>query len=119
MSRPRFLADHDLNEHIITGLLRRDPSFDVVRCRDLGLADQPDAAVLEFAANHGRVVVSHDVNTMPMHAKTRMERDLPMVGLLMVRQTSPVGVVIEDLLLVAASSSAEEWHQVIVFLPFA
>jgi hypothetical protein len=24
MSRPRFLADHDLNEHIVYGVLRRE-----------------------------------------------------------------------------------------------
>lgn len=27
MSRPRFLADHDLNEHIIDGVLRREPAL--------------------------------------------------------------------------------------------
>ena len=26
MSRPRFLADNDLNEHIIDGALRREPA---------------------------------------------------------------------------------------------
>ena len=28
MSRPRFLADHDFNEHIVSGVLRLDPLVD-------------------------------------------------------------------------------------------
>ena len=34
MSRPRFLADHDLNEHIIDGVLRREPAVEFLRARD-------------------------------------------------------------------------------------
>ena len=33
MSRPRFLADHDLNEHIITGVRRRHEGVEFLRAR--------------------------------------------------------------------------------------
>jgi hypothetical protein len=36
MSRPRFLADHDLNEYILTGLLRREPAVQCLRVREYG-----------------------------------------------------------------------------------
>jgi predicted nuclease of predicted toxin-antitoxin system len=68
MSRPRFLADHDLNEHIIDGVQRREPALDFIRARDVGMSDRGDAEVLVYAAQHGFIVVSHDVNTMPSHA---------------------------------------------------
>ncbi|MFN0316436.1 MAG: hypothetical protein ACKVQA_15535 [Burkholderiales bacterium] len=55
MSRPRFLADHDLNEHIIIGVMRRVPAAAFSRVRDLGLHDKPDATVLEYAAEHDQV----------------------------------------------------------------
>jgi hypothetical protein len=42
MSRPRFLADHDLNEHIIDGVLRREPTLVFLRSRDVGIRDRPD-----------------------------------------------------------------------------
>ena len=29
MSRPKFLADHDLNEHILMGVIRRAPTVDL------------------------------------------------------------------------------------------
>jgi hypothetical protein len=31
MSRPGFLADHDLNEHIVHGALRREPAIEFIR----------------------------------------------------------------------------------------
>ena len=34
MSRPRFLADHDLNEHILDGVARRELTIEFVRVRD-------------------------------------------------------------------------------------
>ena len=64
MSRPRFLVDHDFNEDIIDGVARREPAIDFIFCRDVGLSERPDAEVLEYAAAHGRIVLSHDVNTM-------------------------------------------------------
>jgi predicted nuclease of predicted toxin-antitoxin system len=110
MSRPRFLADNDLNDHIVTGLLRREPAIEFKRAREVGLQNRPDPEVLEYAAAHGLIVVSHDVNTMPSHAYRRLTQGAPMSGLLMAKQTDPVGPVIEDLLLVWSSSEAEEWN---------
>ena len=64
MRCPRFLADHDLNEHIVAGVLRREPATDFSRVRDFGLSEAADNEVLGFAHQHGLLVVSHDVNTM-------------------------------------------------------
>jgi hypothetical protein len=117
MSRPRFLADHDLNEHIVDGLVRREPAALVIRARDVGLADRPDPEVLEYAAREGWLIVSHDVNTMPAHAHARMRGGQAMAGLLMVRQDQPIGPVIDSLVLIWSASEAEEWHSQIGFLP--
>src|SRR5258708_6601348 len=108
MSRPRFLADHDLNEHIIDGVERREPALEIVRARDVGLNDKPDAAVLAFAGDNGFLLVSHDVNTMTAHAFARIAAAEPMRGLLMVRQTQPIAPVIESLVLIWSASEAEE-----------
>ncbi len=83
MSRPRFLADHDLNQRIIDGTLRREPTIEFIRARDVMLHDRSDPEVLEYAALHGFLVVSHDVNTMPGHAFARLAAGQPLAGLLM------------------------------------
>jgi Domain of unknown function (DUF5615) len=117
MSRPRFLADHDLNEFIIEGVLRREPSVEFVRVRELGLERQPDPAVLEHAARDSLILVSHDVNTMSAHAYARVESGQRLAGLLMAHQATPVAAVIESLLLIWSASEAEEWENQVRFLP--
>lgn len=117
MSRPRFLADNDLNDHIVTGVCRREPSVEFIRSREIGLANRADAEILEYAAKNDLIVVSHDVNTMPKQAYSRMTEGRTFPGLLMVRQTEPVKPVIESLLLIWASSEREEWENTVEFLP--
>jgi hypothetical protein len=60
MSRPRFLADHDLSEHIVTGVLRREPVIEFLRVRDVGMDARSDAESLQHAAGEKLLVVSHD-----------------------------------------------------------
>jgi len=82
MSRPRFLADHDLNEQIVTGVLRRAPALEFVRARDVAMSERADAEVLAYAAHNGFIVVSHDVTAMPSAAHARMSSYQKMAGLL-------------------------------------
>jgi predicted nuclease of predicted toxin-antitoxin system len=117
MSRVRFLADHDLNEHILNGVIRGEPMVECQRVRDAGLSKAEDDEILEYAARDGWVVVSHDVNTMPAAAYQRIERGQPMAGLLMVKQTAAIGSIIENLLLIWQVSELEEWKGQVVFLP--
>lgn len=58
MSRPKFLADHDLNEHIVTGVIRRAPSAEFNRVREVGLHDCSDAEVLEYAVARGFILAA-------------------------------------------------------------
>jgi hypothetical protein len=117
MSRPRFLADHDLNEHIIDGALRREPALEFIRAREVGLSARPDSEVLAFAAENGFLLVSHDVNTMPAHAYARIAARARMRGLLMVHQADPIGRIIDSLVLIWSASEAEEWDDQVRFLP--
>ncbi len=118
MSRPKFLTDHDLNEHIIIGVIRRAPRIELSRVRDIGFTDRFDAEILEYAAAHGFIVVSHDVNTMPAAAYERLAAGKTIAGLLMVQQTSPIGPIIDNLILIWSASEAEEWENQVCFLPF-
>jgi hypothetical protein len=50
-------------------------------------------------------------------AEDRLKAGLPMSGLILVRQAAASGQVIDDLVLVAEASTAEEWEGTIAFLP--
>jgi hypothetical protein len=111
------LADHDLNEHIVAGVLRREPAVDFVRVREVGLSQQADEAVLEYAEQEKLVVVSHDVNTMPAAAYARVLAGNSFPDVFMVQQTLPIGPVIDDLVLIWSASELQEWKNQVVFLP--
>ena len=65
----RWLADENFNAKIVAGLLRREPSIDFQTARAAGILGFPDRAVLTTAAREGRLLISHDRETMPMHFK--------------------------------------------------
>lgn len=117
MSRPRFLADQDFNEHIIRGVLRREPIIDFVRLRDVGLEKCSDAEILTYASVDGRIILSHDVSTMSAAAQARLASGQPISGLLLVHQLTPLASIIDSLVLIWAASEAEEWLNQIWFLP--
>jgi hypothetical protein len=117
VSRLRFLADHDLNENIVDGVLRRLPEAEFIRVRDVGLETSPDPVVLQFAAVNGFVVVSHDVNTMTAHAYARVASGEAMAGLLIARQLDPVGPAIDSLSLIWTASETEDWNGQVGYLP--
>jgi hypothetical protein len=117
MSRPQFLADHDLNEHIVTGVLRQEPAIDFLRVRDLGMSTVTDSEVLAYAASEGLLVVSHDVNTMPAAAFARLSAGASLAGLFMVPQSSPIAPIIDSLVMIWAASELDEWKDQVVFLP--
>lgn len=117
MSRVRFLFDEDFNGRIVRGFRRRLPRADTRTVRESGLEGADDPIVLEWAASHRRLVVSHDRRTMTAAARSRIRESLPMTGLVLVRQDCSVAVAVDELELVFEVSSAEEWHDVIAFLP--
>jgi Domain of unknown function (DUF5615) len=113
----RFLFDEDCNARIVRGIRRRTSKLDLITVHEAGLDSTNDFDVLAHAAVEGRVVVSHDVRTMTVYASFRLGAGLPMAGLLLIPQTYPIGQAIEDLLLIAEVSTAEEWQSRVIFLP--
>ncbi len=116
MTRPRFLADHDYDEDILDGLLRHQPDIDVVLAREVEMSRSPDPEFLDYAAREGRIVLSHDRNTLIGHAYQRLTAGLPMPGLFVSRQRV-IGPLVGDLLTIWGASEAYEWEGMIVYLP--
>jgi hypothetical protein len=104
MSRPQFLADHDLNDYIVAGVLRLEPLIAFRRARELGLSRAPDNQLLQYAADIPLLVVSHDVTTMSDAAYKRIKAGLPLSGLFLVEQMTPLVAVIDSLILIWSAS---------------
>ncbi len=112
-----FAADENFNMHIVNGVLRRLPEADIVRVQDAGLEGADDPAVLEWAASEGRVLLTHDTNTLTGFAYERTTRGLPMPGVFVVSMKVPVGVAIEEILLLAECGVEGEFEGQVRYLP--
>jgi predicted nuclease of predicted toxin-antitoxin system len=112
-----LLADQNFNEHIVDGLMRRLPILDIVVAREVDLAEAQDAAVLHWAASHGRILLTHDRRTVPSFARSRVEAGLPMPGVFLVSDEMTVGRAVEELLIAVQCLSSEECEKTIRFFP--
>jgi hypothetical protein len=97
--------------HIVNGILRRLPDVDIVRVQDAGLAGSDDPTVLNWAAGEGRVLLTHDANTLTAFAYERIARGLSMPGVFEVSLKVPISVAIE-------CSVEGEWEGQVNYLPF-
>jgi len=113
----RLAADENFNNNIVRGLLRRRPDLDIARVQDAGLSGAPDAAVLEWAAREGRVLLTHDVSTLTRCAYDRVRAGERLPGVFEVSPNVPIRRAIEEILLVAECSLDGEWENQIRYLP--
>lgn len=113
----RLLADHDFNERIVEGMLRRESTIDLLRVRDIGLSAASDPMILDRAAVDGRVVVTHDRRTMPGFANQRVAAGEPMPGLFLVDKSLPIGEAVHELLLAVHCFDPDECRDVVKYFP--
>ena len=113
----RFLADADLNEGIIGGCLRKEPTMDFLSASEAKLRGLADPDVLRIAAEQDRILVSHDFKTMPRHFAHFLQTQGSSPGVFLVKQSSPIGPVIEELVLIWTATDAEEWKGRILRIP--
>ena len=113
----RFVADENLNNDIIRGMRLSEADVDIVRVQDVGLYGAPDPDILEWAAQTRRILLTHDVSTIPQHAYDRVRAGEPMPGVVLVPWDMAIGRAIEDILLVCEYSLEDEWEGQILYLP--
>lgn len=113
----RLAADENFNNDIVRGVRRRNAAVDIVRIQDAGLSGADDQAILEWAAQTARVVLTHDVATMTRYAYDRVRQGKPMPGVFEVGRQVPIGVAIEEIVLLDECSLDEEWEGQARYLP--
>ena len=112
----RFLADANLNQKIVAGLLLREPAIDFALPQAMITERMQDPDVLDLGHLSVRIVVSHDVTTVPRWFDQRVE-ERSCAGLILVTDRIPIRDVIEDLLMIWHLTEAEEWRNRLEWLP--
>jgi hypothetical protein len=112
----KWLADENLRNAIVRGLLRRAPGFDIVRAQEVWLSGKDDTVVLAWATRNDCAVLTHDVSTMipAMRDVLRVSRCAPIV---FVPDSMPDGLAIEEILLLDECSVEDDWKAGVVYLP--
>jgi Domain of unknown function (DUF5615) len=113
----RFLADASLNHNIVAACLRAEPALDFLSAVDADLEGMPDEEVLALAAVHSRILVTHDLKTMPHYFGDFVQSGRGSPGVFLVSQRRAVSAVAEALVLVWAASEASEWTNRILEIP--
>ncbi|MEH2332546.1 DUF5615 family PIN-like protein [Nostoc sp.] len=117
MTAVRFQADADLRQAIVTGTIRRQPDIDFQSAYAAFLESKKDPEVLAIAAQNGRVLVTHDRKTMPAEFGEFIMSQTSS-GVLVLSQNMSISDAIEALILVWEASTAEEWVNQIMSIPF-
>jgi len=113
----RWLADENLNNDILRALFRARPDLDIVRAQDAGLTGAADDALLAWAADQGRVLLTHDVSTITAYAYRRIMKGEAMPGVFEISRRVPLRSVVADILLLSECSQPDEWEGQVRYLP--
>ncbi len=112
-----LLTDEDFDGRLTRARLARLPGLDLLRVQDVGLTQTPDPDIPAWAAAAGRIVLTHDRNTMTGFASVRVKAGQPMAGLFVVERQASSGRSLNDLEALAAVSEMDEWRDQILFVP--
>ena len=110
----KFLIDENFKGSIVRGLLQQS-KLNLIRVQDVGLLGADDTNILEWAAQEGRILLTHDVNTITKYAYERLATGLTMPGVIQVKQNASVRQVIQDILFLAEFE--EDCQGQILYLP--
>jgi hypothetical protein len=114
--RVKYQADADLDGRVLRGLRRAAPGVDIRTAADAGLAGLDDSEVLWIGAYSGRILVSQDRRTMPLHFN-RYVTGAQSPGVVLLREAIPISTAIEELALIWNASEAAEWINRLVWIP--
>jgi predicted nuclease of predicted toxin-antitoxin system len=113
----KFLIDENFNHRVLRGLTIRFPHLDYIVAQDTDLKGVDDPSLLAWASEHERVLLTHDIQTIPGYAYERVVAGLPMVGVITVPETMPIGTAIEELLTIIECSEQSEYESQVFHLP--
>lgn len=113
----KLLSDENFNGDIVRGLFLRQPNLDLLRVQDVNLRKVDDPAILNWAANNERILLTHDRATMPDFAYERLFKGQQMSGLFVVNDRILIRQAIDELLLLIVCSQQKEWKGIVLYLP--
>ena len=113
----RLFIDENFNQRILRGLRLRIPALDYVIVQEMAMQGMQDPPLLREAAILHRVLVTHDLKTVPRHAYARVATGELMPGIIAVPDDLPIGQAVEQLHIVVECAGENELENQVLYLP--
>src|SRR5690242_16783088 len=111
----RLCADENVSGKIVAAIRRRAPEIDLLTVREAGLDGRPDRDILEFAAQHDRIVISNDRRTMIAEFQ-QLIAGSEHPGLIILSKQLRIGDALEAIIRLWSDSSQEEFRNQVRYL---
>ena len=112
------LADENLRNAIIRGILRQYSAFDIVRAQDIaGVSGRDDLTLLRFATSEGRVLITQDVSTIVPARHALSPAGSQCAPVVVVPARMPIGDAVRDVILLDKCAVEADWTAGVLYLP--
>ncbi len=121
MNEIRYLLDENVNPILRSALLRESPNLTVWQ---VGIPGAPDYGTLDpeiliWCEENNFLLVTNNRKSMPIHLQDHLETGRHVTGIFTLNAEMSVGEIVDELVLIATASSAEEYHDQIIYLPIS
>jgi hypothetical protein len=91
--------------------------LDFVVVQDTPLQGAKDPPLLAWAAEQRRILITHDLKTIPNHTYERVEAGKVMPGVIAVPDLLAIGEAIKELATLLDCIEQQEWENLVIYLP--
>ena len=112
-----LLIDENFDQRILRGLKLELRDIDYVVVQETELGGLRDSLLLAWAAESQRIIVTHDVNTLPKHAYERVRAGQLMPEVIVIPEDLAIGAAIEELATLIECCESDELANQVKYVP--
>ena len=115
----RFLIDENISPRYRTQLLYHEPSLTVLAVGDKGAPPKstPDPEILVWCEQNQFNLITNNRESMPQHLSDHLTAGHHVPGIFTINLEVPMGLIIDQLLLIVGASHEDEYIDQITYIP--
>ena len=121
MTEIRYLMDENVNPLLRRELLRREPNLVVWQVGLLGSPEYGtlDPEILIWCEENEFLLVTNNRKSMPVHLQDHLAEGRSATGIFTLNAAMTIGETVDELILIAAATSADDYQNQIIYLPIS
>lgn len=121
MNEIRYLLDENVSPIIRTELLRREARLIVWKVGDPGTPQRgtSDTIILQWCEENSFILITNNRKSMPRHLQNHLFDGRHIPGIFELSPNMSIGETIEELILIWETSKANEYRDLLVYLPLS